>query len=106
VSELDDFLLTGQAMGDSIMGEDSLVIGTVTIPVVVDLVRDTYEGALGGLESQITATCFAIPANVPGDPSSYLKKRCTLKGKTYRIAEVGIGTISIQFSLASPEETR
>lgn len=86
------------------MGEDSLVIGSVTIPVVVDLVRDTYEGALGGMESQITANCYARPSNVAGDPLQHLKKRCTLNAKTYRIAEIAVGAVSIQFMLAAPEQ--
>lgn len=67
--------------------------------------RKSYEGALGGLESNVQATAVAQPRHVTS-PRSLLQKRCTVDGVTYRVAEVSVGTVAITFTLTDPSDAR
>jgi hypothetical protein len=76
-----------------------------TFAVVTNDFRKSYEGALGGLESDIQAQVVAQAADVTS-PRGLLQKRCTVGGVSYRVAEVSVGTVSIVFTLADPNESR
>jgi hypothetical protein len=67
--------------------------------------RKSFEGALGGLESNLQATAVAQPANV-ANPVEMLQKRCTIDGEAFRVAEVAVGNVAVTFTLASINDPR
>jgi hypothetical protein len=71
----------------------------------MNMSRKSYEGALGGLESQIQSVATAQAADV-ANAKALLQKRCTIDGVSYRIAEVSVGSLSVEFTLADPNESR
>ena len=105
MSLIDDFLNAGHAEVDATFGESVMVCEGQTFNVVLNDERKSYEGALGGLESDIQATATARPDAVTA-PKTLLQKRCTVGGVTYRIAEVTTGPVAIHFTLADPNESR
>jgi hypothetical protein len=102
---LDNFLSSGQDEIDVLFGRSTMVCNGQTFFVVMNMSRKSYEGALGGLESQVQSVAVAQAADVTS-PKALLQKRCTIDGTTYRIAEVSVGSISIEFTLADPNESR
>jgi hypothetical protein len=102
---VDDFLNSGHAQVDSQFGQSTMVCNGQTFLVVEDSTRKSYEGALGGLESDIQATVIAQPSAVT-NPRAMLQLRCTVGGVAYRVAEVSVGTVAIHFTLADPNESR
>lgn len=102
---LDDFLLSGQTEIDETFGQSTMVCNGQTFFVVMNMSRKSYEGALGGLESQIQSVAVAQAPDVT-NPKALLQKRCAIDGVTYRIAEVSAGSISVEFTLADPNESR
>jgi len=76
-----------------------------TFPVVWNDARKSFEGALGGLESNLQATAVAQPANV-ANPVEMLQKRCTIDGEAFRVAEVAVGNVAVTFTLASINDAR
>jgi hypothetical protein len=103
---IDAFLAGGMDAIDAAFGTTPMTVGEITIPVVANGLRKSYDGALGGLESVIGGQVHAQPKNVPGLPNSYLQKRCTIDGVEFRIAEVEAGTVNVIFTLAAPEQSR
>jgi hypothetical protein len=102
---IDAFLLGGNDEVDAICGTVQMVCNGQTFAVVLNDTRKSYEGALGGLESDIQAQVTAQPKDVT-DPKAMIQKRCAVDGITYRIAEVSVGTVAIHFTLADPNESR
>lgn len=102
---VDDFLNSGHAQVDSQFGQSTMVCNGQTFLVVEDSTRKSYEGALGGLESDIQATVIAQPSAVT-NPRTMLQSRCTVGGVAYRVAEVSVGTVAIHFTLADPNESK
>jgi len=102
---IDSFLLGGNPEVDAIFGTVQMVCNGQTFPVILNDTRKSYEGALGGLESDIQAQVTAQPKDVT-DPKAMIQKRATVDGITYRIAEVSVGTVAIHFTLADPSESR
>lgn len=102
---LDDFLISGQDEIDVLFGRSTMDCNGQTFFVVMNMSRKSYEGALGGLESQIQSVAVAQSSDVT-NPKALLQKRCTIDGVTYRIAEVSAGSISVEFTLADPNESR
>ena len=100
MSLVDDFLLAGNAEVDGTFGTVLMICDGQSFPVVWDQSRKSYEGALGGLESDIQATATAQPKHVTL-PANMLQKRCTIDGTAYRIAEVSVGNVAIHFTLTS-----
>ena len=76
-----------------------------TFPVVWNDSRKSFEGALGGLESNLQATAVAQPASV-ANPVEMLQKRCTIEGEAFRVAEVAVGNVAVTFTLASINDAR
>ncbi len=105
MSLIDTFLNTSADEVDAAFGTSTMVCAGQTFPVVVNEARKSYEGALGGLESDIQAQATAQPGDVT-DPRSLLQKRCTVDGIAYRIAEVSVGAVAIHFTLADPNDSR
>lgn len=99
MSILNDFLLSGNDEIDNIFGTVTMVCEGQTFAVVENDSRKSYEGALGGLESDISMIVTAQPADVT-NARSLLQKRCTVDGVAYRVAEVVTGKIAISFTLA------
>lgn len=102
---IDDFLNAGQDEVDVAFGRSSMTCNGQTFFVVLNMSRKSYEGALGGLESQIQSVATAQAADVT-NPKALLQKRCAIDGVTYRIAEVSAGAVSVEFTLADPNESR
>jgi hypothetical protein len=105
MSVIDDFLLAGNDEVDSTFGTKIMVCNGQTFAVVWNEERKSYEGALGGLESDIQATATAQPKNVT-NPKAMLQKRCTVDGTAYRVAEVTVGNVAVTFTLASTNDPR
>jgi hypothetical protein len=105
MSMIDDFLIAGNNETDALIGTRVMVCAGQTFPVVFNDVRKSYEGALGGLESDLQATVVAQPHAVE-NPVSMLQKRCTVGGDAFRIAEVAVGNVAITFTLASAGDSR
>ena len=105
MSETDDFLLAGNDEVDETLGVETMTCLGQSFPVVVNDQRQSYQGALGGLETEIQAMVTAQPRHVT-NPLTMLQKRCAIDGKTYRVAEVSIGKIAINFTLIDPSESR
>lgn len=100
MSEVDDFLLSGNSQVDETLGTQIMVCEGQTFNVVWNDARKSFEGALGGLESMIQASAVAQPGDV-ANPLAMLKKRCIIDGDAFRIAEISIGTVAITFILTS-----
>lgn len=105
MSILNDFLLSGNDEIDNIFGTVTMVCEGQTFSVVENDSRKSYEGALGGLESDISMIVTAQPADVT-NPRSLLQKRCTVDGVAYRVAEVVTGKIAIHFTLTDANDSR
>jgi hypothetical protein len=105
MSLIDDFLLAGNDEVDTDFGTSTMVCNGQTFAVVMNDERKSYEGALGGLESDIQATATAQPSDV-SNPRNMLQKRATVDGVTYRVAEVVTGPIAIHFTLADTNDSR
>jgi len=102
---IDDFLNSGHDTVDAAFGTSVMICDGQTFNVVLNDARKSYQGALGGLESDIQAIVTAQPLDVT-NPRSLLQKRCTVGGVSYRVAEVTVGTVAIHFTLADPNESR
>lgn len=105
MSILDDFLLAGNDEVDDTFGTKTMVCNGQTFAVVWNEERKSYDGALGGLESNIQAVAMAQPKNV-SNPKEMLQKRCTVDGTAYRVAEVTVGNVAVSFTLASTSDPR
>lgn len=105
MSIIDDFLLAGNDEVDAAFGTRTMVCNGQTLQVVWNDERKSYEGAMGGLESDIQAIATAQPKNV-SNPKAMLQKRATVDGTTYRVAEVTVGNVAIVFTLASTSDPR
>ena len=105
MSGIDDFLNGGHAETDELIGTRTMVCAGQTFAVVFNDARKSYEGALGGLESDLQATVVAQPGAVT-TPNALLQKRCTIDGEPFRVAEVGVGNVAITFTLASAGDSR
>lgn len=105
MSLVDDFLTSGNDETDTAFGVESMVCAGQTFNVVTNGKRESYEGALGGLESDIRLVAVAQPADVTS-AATMIQKRCTVGGATYRVAEVEVGTVAITFTLADPGDSR
>ena len=102
---MDDFLLAGNDEVDEVFGVETMTCLGQSFPVVVNDQRQSYQGALGGLETEIQAMVTAQPRNVT-NPLTMLQKRCTIGGKPYRVAEISVGKVAIHFTLVDPSESR
>jgi hypothetical protein len=100
MSEVDDFLNAGNPEIDGIFGTKTMSCNGQTFQVVWNDVRKSYDGALGGLESDIQAIAVAQPGDVT-NPAALLKRKCLVDGDDFRIAEVAIGSVAISFTLSS-----
>jgi hypothetical protein len=98
MSLLDSFLLSGNDVVDSTFGISVMVCAGQSFAVVANSERKSYEGALGGMESDIQASVTAQPRHVT-NPKEMLQKRCTVAGVEYRIAEVETGPVAVHFTL-------
>ena len=105
MSIIDDFLNNGATEVDTTLGTVTMTCEGQSFAVVWNDSRKSYEGAMGGLESNVQAAAVAQPRYVT-NPRSLLQKRCTIDGITYRVAEVAVGTCAITFTLADPSESR
>ena len=105
MSILDDFLLAGNDEIDTDFGTSTMVCNGQTFDVVMDSERKSYDGALGGMESDISANATAQPRHV-SNPRGMLQKRCTVDGISYRVAEVVTGPVAIHFTLTDSSDSR
>lgn len=105
MSIIDDFLLGGNAETDAAIGTRQMVCAGQTFDVVWNDARKSFEGALGGLESNLQATAVAQPSAVT-NPVGMLQKRCTIDGEAFRVAEVTVGNVAVTFTLASINDAR
>ena len=105
MSLIDDFLLAGNDEIDGDFGTSVMVCNGQTFDVVMDDVSQSYEGALGGMESDISANATAQPRHV-SNPRGMLQKRCTVDGISYRVAEVVTGPVAIHFTLTDSSDSR
>jgi hypothetical protein len=95
----------GNSETDNTLGTVTMTCEGQSFPVVWDQARKSFEGALGGLESDIQATATAQPSNV-SNPLTLLQKRCAIDGDSYRIAEVSVGAVAIHFTLTSTNNAK
>lgn len=102
---LDDFMNSGADELDSLFGTVVMACAGQSFSVVINGSRKSYEGALGGLESDVQAIATAQAADV-SNPRSLLSKRCTVDGIAYRIAEVDAGTVAVHFTLADVNNSK
>jgi hypothetical protein len=105
VSDLDDFLLGGNDEVDDTFGVETMTCLGQSFAVVMNDRRQSFEGALGGLETDIQATATAQPRNVD-NPRAMLQKRCTIAGEAFRVAEVVVGPVAVHFTLVDPSDSR
>jgi len=105
MSLVDDFLNSGSAVVDPLFGTETMVAGSQSFAVVTNGARESYDGALGGLESDIRLVAVAQPASVTA-AATLIQARCTVGGKPYRIAEVEVGTVAVTFTLADVADSR
>ena len=105
MSGIDDFLNGGHTETDDLIGTRTMVCAGQTFAVVFNDARKSYEGALGGLESDLQATVVAQPGAVT-NPITLLQKRCTINGDAFRVAEVAVGNVAITFTLASVDNSK
>lgn len=102
---IDDFLNGGADEFDALAGTVSMTCDGQTFAVVVNGSRKSFEGALGGLESDVQAIATAQPSDVV-NPRALLSKRCTVDGVAYRVAEVDAGTVAVHFTLTDPGNSK
>jgi len=102
---IDDFLNGGHTETDDLIGTRTMVCAGQTFSVVFNDSRKSYQGALGGLESDLQATVVAQPGAVT-NPTSMLQKRCTINGDAFRVAEVAVGNVAITFTLADANNSK
>lgn len=102
---IDDFLNTGADELDSLAGTVTMTCAGQSFSVVINGSRKSFEGALGGLESDVQAIATAQAADV-SNPRSLLSKRCTVDGIAYRIAEVDAGSVAVHFTLTDAGNSR
>jgi hypothetical protein len=105
MSGIDDFLNGGHTEADDLIGTRTMVCAGQTFAVVMPDVQKSYEGALGGLESDQQAIAEAQPGAVI-NPATLLQKRCTIDGNVFRVAIVNVSTVNIKFTLASAGDSR
>lgn len=105
MSDIDDFLNNSADEIDTLLGTAVMTCDGQTFNVVWNDSRKSYEGALGGLESDVQASAVAQPGDVT-NPKALLQKRCTVDGVAYRIAEVAVGSVAITFTLADTSDSR
>jgi hypothetical protein len=105
MSEIDDFLLSGNNQIDELLGTRMMSCDGQMFAVVWNDARKSYEGALGGLESSIQAAAVAQPDDVI-NPVGLLKKKCMIDDEAYRVAEVTVGNVAITFTLTSTNDPR
>lgn len=105
MSEMDDFLNADADVVDGWFGIVTMTCNGQSFDVVWAGSRKSYEGALGGLESDIQATATAQAADVT-NPKSLLQKRCTISGETFRVAEVMDDGVSVVFTLADANNSK
>lgn len=105
MSEIDSFLNGGANEVDTTLGVATMTCDGQSFAVVWNDSRKSYEGALGGMESNVQASAVAQPRYVT-NPRGLLQKRCTVDGTSYRIAEVSVGTCAVTFTLADPSDSR
>jgi hypothetical protein len=105
MSLVDDFLNSGSVTVDPAMGTETMIVDGQAFEVVTNGARESFEGALGGMESDVRLTGMAQPRHV-ANPASLIQKRCTVGGRPYRIAEVEVGTVAITFILADTGDAR
>jgi len=105
MSGIDDFLIGGNTETDELIGTREMICAGQTFAVVFNDARKSYQGALGGLESDLQATVVAQPGAVT-NPASMLQKRCTIDGDAFRVAEVAVGNVAITFTLASVDNSK
>ena len=105
MGQIDSFLLAGNDEVDSTFGTSVMTCEGQTFAVVANSERKSYEGALGGMESDIQASVTAQPRHVT-NPNAMLQKRCTVAGVSYRVAEVDIGPIAVHFTLISDNASK
>lgn len=102
--DVDSFFNGAADEVDTFLGKLTMTCGGQTFSVVWNDERKSYEGALGGLESDIQAQAVAQPADVT-NPKSLLQKRAVIGGNSYRVAEVSVGTVAITFTLTDPNQS-
>lgn len=102
---IDDFLNGGADEFDALAGTVTMTCAGQSFSVVINGSRKSYEGALGGLESDVQSIATAQAADV-SNPRSLLSKRCTVDGIDYRIAEVDVGTVAVHFTLADVNNSK
>ena len=105
MSLIDSFFNAAADEVDAAFGTSTMVCAGQTFAVVFNDARKSYEGALGGLESDLQATVVAQPKAVT-NAISLLQKRCTIDGDPFRVAEVALGNVAITFTLASTGDAR
>ena len=105
MSLIDDFLLAANDEIDADFGTSTMVCNGQTFEVVMNDERKSYDGALGGMESDISANATAQPRHV-SNPRGMLQKRCTVDGISYRVAEVVTGPVAIHFTLTDSSDSR
>jgi len=105
MSEVDDFLLSGNEVVDAALGVKMMSCDGQTFAVVWNDARKSFEGALGGLESNIQASAVAQPRDV-SNPAGLLRKKCMVDGDSFRVAEVAVGNVGITFTLTSTNDPK
>lgn len=98
MSLLDDFLLAGADVVDTIFGTVVMVCEGQTFNVVVSDSTRSYEGALGGLASSIQLEAIAQRPDV-SNHFAMLQKRCTVDGAAYRVGQISADTVTVKFTL-------
>jgi hypothetical protein len=105
MSLVDDFLNSGSVVVDPLFGTEPMICEGQTFNVVTNGYRESFEGALGGMESDVRLVAMAQPANVTS-AATMLQKRCTVGGRAYRVAEVEVGTVAVTFTLTDAGDSR
>ena len=102
MSNLDDMMNAAHDEVDAVMGVKSMVVSTQTFNVVWNNDTLSLDGIDGGLDSVVSATAVAQPADVT-TPKALEGLRCTVGGTAYRIDRVIVGDVAIEFSLVDAE---
>jgi hypothetical protein len=105
MSIIDEFLNASADEVDAIFGTKTMVCDGQTFEVVWDDYSTESEGALGGLEPQVTAIATAQPSDVT-NPRALQNSRCTIGGVAFRVLAVRIGDVAVRFDLCDPNESR
>lgn len=105
MSGIDDFLNGGHTETDDLIGTVTMACAGQTFAVVMPNVRKSYEGALGGLESNIQAIAVAQPSAVT-NPYQLRQKRCTINGDEFRVFDVDVSTVAITFLLEDANNSK